>query len=372
MTLVDAPVAGSVPDAFLMLPALVYRDDPRWIPEDPDDVRAAFGRSNPMLARVRGHLFCVPGESRAAAFFDPAIEIDGAPAAFMGYFESRGSAAADATVVAAVGQWARAQGARAVFGPVNFSTAGNYRVLLSAEPDALPFAGEPYNPPEYAARLEAAGFRLRQRYLSQIVGRADFQANIDRRAAATRRCLTRGKYRVIAWEPAQWAAAAERLFPVVDCTFRENLGYAPMPFPAFAALLASSVLPRFCPETSVVALDPAGEIAGFALAYPHYGPLVVQGAGARRVPMRAVRFDTHAAALREHPPVGWILKTVGVAPAHRNRGLAEALVMTTTRAIAERADYMIAALIREDNVSRRILVAVGAERWYALYGMSLE
>jgi hypothetical protein len=33
---------------------------------------------------------------------------------------------------------------------------------------------------------------------------------------------------------------------------------------------------------------------------------------------------------------------------------------------------MIAALIREDNVSRRILVAVAAERWYGLYVMGLH
>jgi GNAT superfamily N-acetyltransferase len=372
MSLLDAPIGGGVPEDFLALPGAVYRDDPRWIPEDPDDVRSAFGPSNPMLARMRGHLFWVPGQARAAAFFDPATEIDGGPAAFMGYFESAASRGVDATLTAAVGEWARAQGARAVYGPVNFSTAGNYRVLLSMEPNALPFPGEPYNPPDYGSRLEAAGFRLRQRYLSQIVERGDFQANIDRRAAVTRRCLDRGGYRVVTWTPAQWAAAAERLFPVVDCTFRENLGYAPMPLPALSALYSSSILPRFCPDTSVVALDPSGEVAGFAVTYPHYGPLVIQGAGARRVPVRALRFDQHAPLVREHPPVGWVLKTVGVVPAHRNRGLAEALVITATRRIAARADYMIAALIREDNVSRRILVAVAAERWYGLYVMGLH
>jgi hypothetical protein len=370
MKIVECEGGQGLPEGFAELPAAVYAADPMWIPEDPAETAFAFSSANPWFRAGRARTLSIPGRARVAVFCDPRTVIEGRPAAFFGYWESIGDPEAEAALMARACDWAREQQCETLYGPINFSTALAYRLRIGAEPGAIPFPGEPYNPVAYPSRLLALGFTEHQRYLTQVGTIEQVRATRDRRRQVARRVLARG-YRVQTLTPAEWLARLPELYPLVDAIFRENFAYTPIPYEAFALLLGQKMVARMCPHTSVLALTPNGEVGGVCILYPSYGPLCVQGAGAQRVPAAAINYAEHEPLLRGRGPVGWILKTIGVAPPFRRRGLTEAMVVEAFDRAEGRFDYLLGALIREDNASRNIAPAYGGERTYVLYQKSL-
>jgi GNAT superfamily N-acetyltransferase len=362
-----APAAG-----FLELPGEVYRDDPAAIPEEPAEVAAAFSPRNPWFGAGGARTFCVPGRVRAAAFHRPGVVIDGEPAAFFGYFETLGDADAERELFAAVAAWATARGARRLFGPINFATALGYRVLLEAEPGATPFPGEPWTPRHYGARLEALGFELHQRYLTQVVSPAEMRAaRDDRRPILAGLC--QAGFRFESLGPALWLERLRDLHALCDVIFGANFAYTPMGFETFAAHAGARFAARFCPRTSVICFAPDGGVAGLFLVFPDWGPLVRRGAGAARVPLGAIDAGAHFDALGAHPPVTAVLKTVGVAPRYQQQGVFAALLVWLLDRCEGTYDRYLGALIREDNASRRFFDPYATtKRWYGLYARRLD
>ena len=132
------------------------------------------------------------------------------------------------------------------------------------------------------------------------------------------------------------------------------------------------IIARFCPETSVICWAPDGAIAGLFAVFPDWGPLVRQGAGAARLRLGAIDAATHFAALREHPPVTILLKTIGVDPRYQQRGVFPALLVWLLDRCEGRYERYLGALIREDNPSRRFFAkVVTTHRWYGLYAKAL-
>jgi len=370
MNIAECEGGKGLPEGFAELPAAVYAGDPLWIPEEPEETAFAFSSANPWFRAGRARTLAIPGRARVAVFCDPRTVIEGRQAAFFGYWESSGDAAAEAAVMDRACQWARQEGCEILYGPINLSTALSYRLRVAAEPGAIPFPGEPYNPAAYPSRLAALGFEEHQRYLTQVGTPDQVRATRERRRNVARRVLARG-YKVQTLELAEWLARLPELYPLVDAIFRENFAYTPIPYEAFVLLLGRKMVARMCPRTSVLALAPNGEVAGVCILYPSYGPLCVQGAGAARVPTAEIDYAKHAALLRARGPVGWILKTIGVAPPYRRRGLTEAMVVESFDRAEGRFDYLLGALIREDNASRNIAPAYGGQRTYVLYRKSL-
>lgn len=371
MILERAGSAG-VDDAFVALPHQLYAGDPRWIPEEPAAVARAFSTANRWHERGHARTFVVPGRARVAAFFDPGAAVDGAPAAFFGYFETDGEPSVDRALFDRVEAWARAAGATHLYGPINFTTALGYRVLLDAEPDALPFPGEPYNPPWYGEELRALGFTLERRYLTQHVDRARAAATLERRRPLLARLERRG-YRFGEIADDEWMARLPELHALADRMFAGNFAYTPMAYPEFAAAFGEGLLRRRWRELSGIAHAPNGDIAGFFLVFPHWGPLVVQGAGEARLCPSALDYARDARRLDGRSARIAVLKTVAVHPAYRRRGVAEALSAWLLARAATACDELWGALIREDNASRRLSTGeTPALRWYGLYGKRLQ
>jgi GNAT superfamily N-acetyltransferase len=327
---------AGVHEAFLALPHQLYRDDPRWIAEEPAAVARAFSPANRWHERRHARTFVVPERARAAAFYDP-----NAPGAFFGYWETNGDPDAGRALVTRIAEWARAEGATRLYGPINFTTAHGYRVLLDAERDAVPFAGEPYNPAWYGPELQSLGFSLERRYLTQALDRALVQATVDRHRPLLSRLQKRGYY-FAPIDDAEWFARLPELHDLADSIFAGNFAYTPMPFPEFAAAFGSRLLRRCWRELSLVAHAPDGAIAGFCLVYPHLDQRVA------------------------------ILKTIAVNPKFRARGVAEAMTVWMLERALGASDAVWGALIREDNASRRLAPGdTPALRWYGLYAKDL-
>jgi len=363
----DGPPAG-----FVELPGEVYRGDPLWIPEDPTSVEAAFSSANSWFDGGQARLFSIAGKVRAAAFFEPQQRIAGEPVAFFGYFESTGDAAAERAVMDAIEAWARARGAQTLYGPINFNTTTGYRLLLEMEPGGLPFLGEPYNPPSYPAALEALGFRLHQGYGSQLIPCDLARRVVDAAKPALDAFLAAG-YRFEQPTHEAWVRSLPQLHQMVDAIFGENFAYTPLGYDAFARLMGPTLLRRICPRTSVMAFAPSGEAVGFALIYPHWGPLIVQGrADGPPIAPRDLDYVTHAPLLAGQRPRSMISKTFGVHPAYRQKRLFSVLALLCFERSIGHYDFHYAALMRDDNHSRRLFESTGVrERRYGLYAKPL-
>ena len=370
MMVIERNGTEGVPDEFLDLPAIVYRNDPMWIPEEPEVVERAFSSANPWFASAAACTVCIPGAVRAAVFRDPRLTIDGRPAAFFGYFESTGTVSDDLRVMRQVEAWARDRGAEVLLGPVDFTTLGRYRIRLGAEPGAVTFPGEPYNPPDYPTRLQALGFRLYQRYLTQVA-----PAPLSRVAAVSGalNALCAEGFRFERATSSLWLSRLEELHPLVDAIFATSFGYTPVSRAMFNAACGESLARRICPHASTIAFAPSGDVAGFFLVYPNYGPLVMQRAGAARVPVSALQYDRHCAALASSgSAVTAVAKTTGVSPAFRQRGLMNAMAAESVRRGNGRYDGWFGAMIRADSHSRNFAHGrTRNERWYGLYGKLL-
>ena len=372
MTMHERDGRDGVPPGFLELPAIVYRDDPSWIPEDASVVAAAFSENNPYFAHNRARTFCIPGRVRAAVFYDPLLRIDGEPVAYAGYFESTGDASADAEVFARIEAWSRACGAAVIYGPIQFTTTHSYRFLLSAAPGATPFVGEPYNPASYPLAWQALGFQLARRYVSQLVPMRQVHQALSSFQPVREALLAQG-YRFEVPAVDTWLQHLPKIYEMADAIFAQNFAYSKVSYAAFAELLAPTIIHKICQRSSILVFAPDGTPAALGLSYPHYGPLLVQGRGAARVALRELDYNLHAPQLAQLPPRACIGKTLGVHPAHRRKGIKEALLLLGLERGLDAYDLWYAATIREDNTSRRVFADVAvAEHWYALYSKRLE
>ena len=364
---------AGLPEGFVELPPQIYASEPMWIPEDPHAVSHAFGPDNPWFRQGEARAFCVPDRARLAVFIDASARVDGRQAAFFGFWETRGDLAVDTALFDAAAEWARARGAQDLYGPINFSTYGHYRLRLAAERDAVTFPDEPFNPAAYPALLKALGFDHDQTYLTQMGPNDRGQILRQYRQPARVRLAAAG-YRFERLDHDTWLTHLPALHGIVDAIFAANFAYTPLTYAAFKAKCGRAFVERACPHTSVIVHGPQGDIAGFLLVYPHYGPLVVQAAGAARVNVNDLSYARHARALETHKqPMSAVAKTTGTSPNHRRKGLMTAMAVCMFEWAADRYAYWYAAIIRTQNVSRRYSDGyTDGERWYGLYRKPLD
>jgi GNAT superfamily N-acetyltransferase len=358
-------------EAFVALPHVIYADDPLWIPEEEEALRRAFSDGNEWFALGRAVTFSVAGRARLAVFRREDCVVDGRPAACFGYMESVDDGAALDALLALAQDWARAEGAEILYGPIDFDTLGRYRLRTGTErPDAMPFPGEPYGRECYPSLLERARFRVARSYVSQLSLGA-LRPDEGKRAAAD--ALLASGYMIEPLDGATWMSLLPELHPRVNEIFADAFAYTPVSFARFTATHGAGLARRLCPRASVVARAPGGELAGFLLVFPHYGPLVVQGSAPGRVAASALSYEEHAPLLAARGERVGIVKTVGIAPAHRRRGVMDALVVATLEAGWQHYDTWLGALIRSDNPSGRYGAArERMERAYSLFARPLH
>ena len=366
---------SGVPDGFCELAQAIYQGDDQWIPEDPQAITAAFSPENAWFQKGSAELFLIKGKARAAAFIGPQggpeMVIDGLKAAFFGYWETTEDPEADRLLMAKVEAWAKAQGASVLYGPINFTTYGTYRLRTSAEPQAKTFQSESYNPEGYPKVLESLGFEACQRYLVQISSHESVMQMAEPFKALIGGFEGMG-YRFEPLTPELWLGRMDELHGLVDRTFRHNFAYTPLPYAAFEKACGEAFVNKACPHTSTVAIGPDGSIAGFSLIYPHYGPVITQSAGTERVAVGELNYATHAPLLTGFGPQVGIAKTLATAPGHQAKGLMGAMGSLGVLKSDGRYDAWFAAMIRSDNHSRRYTKGRhSAERWYALYAKAL-
>jgi GNAT superfamily N-acetyltransferase len=367
--LAAAQLPGAPPSGFLALPHEIYRDDSCWIPEDPARAAAALGPENPWFERGHAAAFCVPDACRASVSRVPGFAVEGTPAACFGHWESAGDPSAEALVMGAVEDWARAAGAKRLFGPIDFSTANDYRVRLDPRPGELPFVGEPYNPPWYAGGFARLGLTPVRRFLGQTWRREELTRLVAAKRPAADALRARG-YAFESLDVRTWVAHSGELVEVVNAIFERNYAFTPFTPAAFERQFDAAWAATLEPAASLRVRGPRGDVAGISLVYPHYAPLLVQAAGERRVALSELSHRRHAPLLDGRT---FVYKTGGTAPRHRRHGVAAAMVGTVAERLLELgASSLLGGPMREDNPSIQVFGERDrTPRMYALYAREL-
>lgn len=352
-----------LPESFLDLPAQIYANDSWWIPEDRDSVKSQFSHENAWFNEGNAWLGVVPGKARLAGFYREQL-IDGEPAAFFGFWEGVDDLVAHRQLFDALKDWAHAQGATRLYGPINFTTFNAYRVRLDGfEHGAFP--GEPWNPPYYASLLESLGFSTRYRYLSTFNDTTDVVASVKSDYLRVKPQLEE-LVTLEAMTADFWMSHLDELYGFVDQVFGGNFAYTPISKETFKQACGKPFASKFCPRTSVLARARDGRIAGFFLVFPDYSPLLRQ-TSAPRIRPGDIHYDTHFEQLP--PPRRGLAKTGGVHPDFRAHGLFTAMGCELSLRADGIYDGLAGTLVREDNNSRQFALRHGGgfSHLYALY-----
>ncbi|MEE2788519.1 MAG: hypothetical protein VX589_14345 [Myxococcota bacterium] len=353
---------------FVELPFAIYDRDPQWIPEVTADLCRQFSSENAWFEDGRAQCFVVANKARMAVFISPKMVIDGAQAAFFGCWESSGDPDVEQLMWHAASTWATRQGAEVMYGPINFSTYGPYRLRLSAERNPQTFQSEPYNPPAYPQLLVAAGFQVCARYVVQI-GSQGRAMRLAHAGEAHLNALRTQGFRFTPITEDQWMRRLPELHAMVDHTFSQNFAYTPLPYSTFEANCGRPFVRKICPLTSTLVLDERDEIVGFSLIYPHFGALAIQSAP-NAVPVSKLTYEDHFSQLAV--PRSALVKTLATRPEFRRQGIFNAMVTYAMLRGASVYDWWYGSMIRSDNYSRRYAAeAHEHERWYGLFKKDL-
>jgi GNAT superfamily N-acetyltransferase len=352
-----------LPEAFVELPWLLHGRHPHWLGEDSAALHRQFSRSNPWFGSGRAWLGVIPEQARLAGFVS-GQEVDGEKVAFFGFWESANRLRPNQQLFQALSEWAREQGATRIYGPINFTTFGAYRVRLNAF-DASAFPGEPWNPAYYPQLLEELGFKLRYRYLSTFNDTRQVASSVREDYLRTKPLLER-KVSLEALSPEFWMDNLDELYGFVDQVFGGNFAYSKLSLEAFRSQCGAPFAERLCPHSSVLARSLDGRIAGFFLVYPDYGPLLEQG-NPQRVQAAEISYASHYPRLPQ--PCRALAKTGGVHPEFRELGLFTAMGCELSLRAEDRYELIAATLVREDNNSRHFAQRHGGGKThqYGLY-----
>ena len=367
MRLAEAVGGEGLAEGFLDLAPAIYRDDPYWIPEDSEYLEACFGHASPWLRRGPAHTFCVPGRARASVFRPSDLEIDGAPAAFFGHFESAGDERADARVIGAAREWAHDVGAARLYGPVDLSPTLGHCLRLERAPRSRRYLDEPYNPARYGDALRALGLREDRRYAGIDCDETELRMLAAVGAPVERALLAEG-YRLEPLTPAAWEQRRAEVHTLANAVFAGNFGFIPLTRTEFDAVFDARWARRLDPRLSVLAIAPDGRVAGFSPYTPDYVPLMVKGAGATRVALRDVSFADHATALSRLGEPAAVARASGVDPGHQRRGLITAMSTWSARRAVEHGLRVFYGRVVMGSPALRLFKNVRAtRRSYALF-----
>lgn len=369
-----------VPDAFVELPHEIYADDPYWIPEDREATKRAFSAENAFFEEGIAHTWTVPGKARLAVYDHERKQIDGVPLVFFGHWETTGDEAVDRDLFDRAAEWAQANGAKALFGPIDFTTFGRFRVATGSDDPAAgpirPFVDEPYNPLRYADRLKELGFRMvGPRFFTKALRRPLLERWVERGREPRAKLEAEG-FTITVEDKDGWHASLPELYDFVNAVFGGQFGYTKPTFDEFKQMRSRPHVDRADTDRSFIVRDPEGKIAALTIQFPDYGPLVVSGAGDRRVEVKDLDSRIHIPVLKELGNPWWILKTMGVHPDYRGTGMIRMMFGEAAEVYLEDTTEWEGCLAALATCGTAIDHIVGAvpdpkDRYYELYGREL-
>jgi len=348
------PYAGQLPASFFELPQRLYAGQPFAPAEDAAAVRQLFEQE---AAQHEIVIYTDHRNLRLVGLFPLAGEV-----AYFGFWETTDDAALNAEAFAVLAADADWLGKTSIVGPLHFNTFQRYRLRLSPTPSWPQFDREPVNPAYYPRLLAGLGFAPSLHFESRRLRAADVPLAYQQKQSALAE-LARIPFDFIPLTPATWPLLADELYQLVHEVFSQNPAYKAVPRVQFDALYNPAYAAQLCPHSSVLFRDQAsGRLAALSLCQPNYYGLSLP-------PGVTPVFERDSPCL---PHKTLLVKTVGVHPDFRQRGLQDLLAAYAMRSFQQYYEEAIFCLMRADNHSLRFTKDLPVETaHYALFEWSV-
>ena len=255
-------------DRFIRYVYERYRNEPNWVAPLPSDEKARLTPGkNPYFEHAEAAYFLALESGRivgrVAATTDRNHDaFHGERQAAFGFFEAD-SAAATTALLGAAESWGRAKGAEVLRGPMSFTTNDECGLLIEGF-DHPPSLLMPYNAREYAAWIDAAGFRKAKDLYSfrgPVSGRSP--AAFERISAMVQR---REGVRMRPLDMKRFDEELARVKEVYNAAWERNWGFVPMTG-AEIDHMAKQLKPVIVPDLVRFA-EVEGRPVGFGMVMP--------------------------------------------------------------------------------------------------------
>jgi GNAT superfamily N-acetyltransferase len=354
---------------FIAYPYNRYRDFPHWVPPlwiaewqrfDPrKNPFLDYGTIEPFLALRNGQVV-----GRIALIDDRRHnEIHRDNAAVFGFFEADDLEAATA-LLATADSWARARGRHVLRGPLSPSLNDVAGLLIDGF-DEDPMLMMPWNPPEYGAFIEHAGFRKAKDLYAWISNLNEPGA--ERLALLAQRVQQRSQIAIRSIDLRHFKEELQRFRIVYSLAWQDNWGFVP-PTEREFSYLAEQLRPIVEPDF-VICAEVNGVLAACAVGVPDINQVLKSTSG--RLSLRLLwRFLRRRRIINQ----GRLL-LLGVLPEFRNIGIYPLLLSELRRRALPRNYRRVEfSWVLEDNDNiNRPLMAAGVSRYktYRLYEKQL-
>jgi GNAT superfamily N-acetyltransferase len=367
------PVDGPIDfEAFFRLPWKIYRDDPIWVPPMRSTARKEFRpRTNPFLRHCDYRLFILEREGetvgRVAALVDNlALKAWGGKIGMFGYFECvEDDSEGAALLLGAARDWLRGKGMDVMRGPWTFQSQEWGLVVEGFEPEPVVMA--PYNPPGYAALLEAFGLRKAKDLLCWELSMPDGYRIPERILTLTDSIAQRFGITIRTIDLSRFDEEVELFGRLSLGTLADNWGISPMTDAEIAAM-ARDLKPVVRPECVLFARNAEGRDIGFALTIPDVNVILKKTKG-RMLPFGWARLVWGLPRLRRYR-----MFALGVAKDYQGKGVDALLYRAMWERMAEPALTMEINYVLEDNMPMvNAITKLGAKpsRRYRVYEMEI-
>lgn len=349
-------------EQFIKLPWTIYRNDPNWVPPlIAEQKKMLDSGHNPFFQHARAAYFLASrnGEvlGRISAHIDDnSNKFQHEKCCFFGFFESADDPNVAQALFAAAEKWARENGMDTVRGPFNFTTNDTAGLLIDAF-DRPPVIEMTYNPPYYAALVEACGYAKAMDLLAYFL---DVQhIDRDRIKMLARRCEQKGiTFRSINKKVFEQEV---KIFKVVyNQAWSQNWGFIPLT-EAEIDHYAKSFKDIVEPDYVIFAFDGEKPV-GSLWALPDYNHSIKRLNG-KMGPLEIMKFLWHNRSIT-HTRV----MTAGVIKDYQKRGIEAGLVSRVIENAVKKGTKTgeLSWVLENNLMMNRLGEAVGA-RVYKTY-----
>ena len=363
---------------FLDLPYHLHHDDPRFVPPLRRDQKTLFDRSrHPFFQHADAGFFLARRDGRPVGRIEAVVNhahnrFHDDRVGFFGAFECEPSEAVAAALIERAAEWLRARNLDVMRGPVTHSTNEECGLLVDGF-EQPPFVGMPYNPPHYAALLEAAGLtNAKDLHTWELLLDGSISELLEQFAAMVRQD---GRLRIRHVDLTNYAREVRVLMDLYNACWERNWGFVPLTEAEFmfTAEQLRPLVARY-PEGAVIA-EVDGEPAGFCLAVADANQALIKLRTGRLLPFGFLRLSLGLRRVTQAR-----LLALGVRAEFRRSGL-EAVFALELMKLGQRLGFCRAELgwtLEDNRAVRRIIeraaaaVTLRRAKTYRLYDLALR
>jgi GNAT superfamily N-acetyltransferase len=359
---------------FIEFPFKRYRDDPNWVPPLIEERLAFFNRhKNPFWEHARAQLFLARRGDEVAGTIGAVVDdnhnrVHGERMGAFGFFETVDDEAVAGALLGAAESWVRGQGMAVIRGPLNFSTNQECGLLVAGF-DEPPMVMMPYNPPGYAASIEACGYAKAMDLFAYIADDKLWEAMPRRVVRVAEKAARNAGIRVRPADIRQFQAEIQRVKEVYNRAWEHNWGFVPMTEHEFDHL-AADLKPVLDPNLIFLAETADGTPIGVSLALPDLHQALKWSGGGHMFPLGLLKFLWYKRKIDQAR-----LLTMGVVEEYRGRGIEALFFVETVRAALEHGYKRIEGswVLETNTMMNRTIERLGAPRYktYRIYEKSL-